>query len=147
MGLRSTVKTLWKRKWTVILVPVVTMESVGVVRLFGGWEYTSTAQMSTGITLKRELANREDRLEAGDLEIEFNILIEVIKSPAVINQVSYKLLQHDVPTSSISFRKPSERSITENVGINLLAYEDDFHEILDKKVKSRTALDAVSEGE
>ena len=145
--MRSTVKALWKRKWTLILVPVVTMVIVGVVRLFGGWEYTSTAQMSTGITLNRKLADREDRLEAGDLEIEFNNLIEVIKSPAVINQVSYKLLQHDVPTSSISFRKPSERSITENVGINLLAYEDDFHEILEKKVNTRTALDAVSEDE
>jgi len=147
MGLRSTVKALWKRKWTLVLVPVATMAIVGVVRLFGGWEYTSTAQMSTGITLNRKLADREDRLEAGDLEIEFNNLIEVIKSPAVINQVSYKLLQHDIPTSSISFRRPSERSITENVGINLLAYEDDFHEILEAKVKSRTALDAVAEEE
>lgn len=130
-----------------ITVPVVTMCAVFIVRLFGDWEYTSTAQISTGITMNRKLADREDRLAAEDLEIEFNNLIEVMKSPSVIGQVSYKLLAHDIPTSSISFRTPSAGSIADQVGINLLAYEDDFREILDKKLETRTFLNAVSEDE
>lgn len=130
-----------------VLIPLATMLVVFVIRLFGDWKYTSTAQISTGITTNRKLADREDRLTPEELDIEFNNLITLIKSPQIISQVSYLLMQHDIPTSSITFRHPSARAISDQVGINLLAYEDDFRRILDKKIETRTFLDASSEDE
>lgn len=131
-----------------VLIPLATMLLVFVVRLFGDWKYTSTAQISTGITTNRKLADREDRLTPEELDIEFNNLITLIKSPQIISQVSYLLLQHDIPTSSITYRHPSARTISDQVGINLLAYEDDFRRILDKKIETRTFLDpSASEDE
>jgi len=142
MGLKSAVKALWRRRWLLVLVPLATMLVVFAVRLFGDWKYTSTAQIATGITTNRKLANAEDRLSPEELDIEFNNLITLIKSPQIISQVSYLLMQHDIPTSAITFRHPSAREISDQVGINLLAYEDDFRRILDKKIETRTFLDA-----
>jgi succinoglycan biosynthesis transport protein ExoP len=148
MGFKSAIKALWRRKWILLLVPLATMLVVFVVRLFGDWKYTSTAQIATGITTNRKLANAEDRLSPEDLDIEFNNLITLIKSPQIIGQVSYLLMQHDIPTSSLTFRHPSARDISDQVGINLLAYEEDFRRILDKKIETRTFLDpAASEDE
>lgn len=125
-----------------VLIPLATMLVVFVVRLFGDWRYTSTAQISTGITTNRKLADREDRLSPEELDIEFNNLIALVKSPQIISQVSYLLMQHDIPTSSITFRHPSARTISDQVGINLLAYEDDFRSIIDHKIETRSFLDA-----
>jgi polysaccharide biosynthesis transport protein len=147
MGLRSIVRTLWRRKWMLVIVPLSTMLVVFVIRYFGDWQYTSTAQLSTGITANGKLADRDDRLAPDEMEIEFNNLIEVIKSSVVINQVSYRLLQHDIPTSSFSFRRPSEGKIRDELGINLLANEDLFRHILDKKLDNLSSLDAISEDE
>ncbi|MFO7257623.1 MAG: Wzz/FepE/Etk N-terminal domain-containing protein, partial [Bacteroidota bacterium] len=140
MGLKSAIKALWRRKWMLVLVPLATMLVVFVIRLFGEWKYTSTAQIATGITTNRKLA--ETSFSPEELDIEFNNLITLIKSPQIISQVSYLLMQHDIPTSSITFRHPSAREISDQVGINLLAYEDDFRRILDKKIETRTFLDA-----
>lgn len=147
MGLRSIVKALWRKKWFLVTVPLIAMTVVFVIRFFGDWQYISTAQLSTGITANRKLADKEDRLAPDEMDIEFNNLIEVIKSPVVINQVSYRLLQHDIPASSFSFRRPSEGVIRDDLGINLLANEDLFRHILDKKLENLSSLDAISEDE
>lgn len=132
---------------TLIIVPVITMSVVFIVRLFGDWQYTSTAQLSTGITANRKLADKEDRLAPDELEIEFTNLVEVIKSPSVINQVSYRLLQNDIPSSSISFRSPSRGTVRDELGISLLANEDLYRQILDRKLETLSSLDAISEDE
>src|SRR5690606_20545945 len=82
-----------------------------------------------------------------ELDIEFNNRITLIKSPQIISQVSYLLMQHDIPTSSITLRHTSARAISDQVGINRLAYDDDCSRSLDKKIETRTFLDASSEDE
>lgn len=147
MNWRGGSKILWKKRWLLILAPLAVMLVVFTIRFFGDWQYLSTAQISTGITSGNKLVDRGNRRDANEMQIEFNNLVEVIKSPVVMNQVSYRLLQHDLPTASYSFRKPSENYVKKELGVSLLANEDLFKHILDKKLDSLTTLNATSEDE
>jgi Mrp family chromosome partitioning ATPase/uncharacterized protein involved in exopolysaccharide biosynthesis len=64
-----------------------------------------------------------------------------------MNQVSYRLLRHDLPAASYSFRRPSESYVKSELGVSLLANEELFGDILDKKLNELSSLDAVSEDE
>lgn len=129
-----------------MIVPVIVMLIVFTIRFFGDWEFISTAQLSTGIT-GNKLVERSDRPGADEIQIEFNNLIEVIKSPVIMNQVSYQLLKHDLPAASYSFRRPSESYIREELGISLMANEELFRQILEVKLDSLSSLNTASDDE
>ncbi|MBL7856241.1 MAG: hypothetical protein JNM57_01025 [Cyclobacteriaceae bacterium] len=132
------IKILWRRKWYLILIPIIT----GVASYFftSGVKpvYKSVARLATGFTTNEDqIKVIEERLNLRDSEVKFNNLIQTINSESVLTLLSYRLAIHDL-TSEIPFRKGNpemnEKSILDNVGI------DSALNVLNVKLKSKELL-------
>jgi uncharacterized protein involved in exopolysaccharide biosynthesis len=80
-------------------------------------EYSSGTQLSTGFTINNytDYLN-ENTSSSRNADIQFNNLIETIKSRIVINLLSYKLLLHDIQSDQ-PFR-PNDSFEIKNVNLN-----------------------------
>lgn len=114
-----------KHKYTLIIIPIVTIIiTFFLVRNLPD-SYISQAQISTGIvdeTQQTTFLTNSDSQKANQVSQEFSNLIEIMKMKKIIDQVSYLLIIHDLTekkpfrelSSSISKLSAKERNtITE----------------------------------
>src|SRR4051812_9753398 len=116
MDLQALLQVLWRKKWILIVVPIFAMGTAFAIRYFGEWKFASTAQLATGLTVSDELLSEDRYLNPYEVQVTFNNLTEIIRSRAVIGQVSYKLMMHDLKDSTRAFRKPAGKAIRDNFG-------------------------------
>ncbi|MES2266112.1 MAG: Wzz/FepE/Etk N-terminal domain-containing protein [Bacteroidota bacterium] len=116
MELGNFFKLLWKHKNLLIIIPLVTIiASYFLVKNLAD-KYVSTAQIATGIVdQSRHLLDADPTGAAKEQSIahEFSNLIEIMKLKTLINQVSYKLILHDL-TDSVPFKPHSKLFLTMN---------------------------------
>ena len=108
MELGNFFKLLFKHKFTLIIIPIITIIiSFFLVRNLPN-VYQSESPLSTGLVDQTQqiLSNNENTQES-QINQEFSNLIEIMHLKKVFNQVSYKLIIHDL-TSSQPFRTPSK---------------------------------------
>ncbi|MBD1391859.1 exopolysaccharide transport family protein [Mucilaginibacter glaciei] len=118
MELGNFFKVLWKHKTLLIIIPLVTIiVSYFLVKNLPD-QYVSSAQIATGIVDESShLLDLDPTGMAQDQQLnhKFSNLIEIMKLKKLINQISYKLLIHDL-TDPLPFRKPSKLMSTLNDG-------------------------------
>lgn len=102
MELNTLFKVLWKKRLLLIIIPALTAGVAFGVRLLSEWKFRSNALISTGLTVSDELIDR-GRIVPFEVQLAFTNLIEQMKSPTVMSQVSYQLLNHEL-TDSAPFR-------------------------------------------
>lgn len=66
--------------------------------------FKSQSQISTGFTFSQEIKLSDNIFDLGQIDVKFNNVIENIKSPQVINLLSYQLMIRELSTTS-TFRK------------------------------------------
>jgi len=66
--------------------------------------YKSQSQISTGFTFSQEIKLSDNIFDLGQIDVKFNNVIENMKSPQVINLLSYQLMMRELSTST-PFRK------------------------------------------
>ena len=107
MDIYSIYKLLLKKKWYIIIVPLLT----GVLALFLSGlmpkQYKSSAKLSTGFTTQSSINLIDERFDFRKSVLKFNNLIETMKSEMILSMVSYDLLLHDL-NSETSFRIDSD---------------------------------------
>jgi len=101
MDLIYLIKLLLRRIKLLLIVPIICMILAYVLTINLPSEYKSEAQLSTGFTVNESVANAEE-FNIRDAGIKFINAIETMKSPIVLNLVSYKLLIHDLQ-ENVSF--------------------------------------------
>lgn len=110
MELGNFFKLLWKHKNLLVIIPLVTIiVSYFLVKNMAD-KYVSTAQIATGIVdQSRHLLDADPTGANKDQSIahEFSNLIEIMKLKTLVNQVSYKLILHDL-TDSVPFKPHSK---------------------------------------
>src|SRR6267154_1145929 len=111
MDLQALLLVLWRKKWILVIVPFVAMIAAFSIRFFGEWKFVSTAQLATGLTVADEPIANERALNPYEIQVTFNNLNEIIRSRAVIGQVSYRLIQHDLMDSSTAYRKLRNKKV------------------------------------
>lgn len=141
MDLQTLFRVLWKKRWILIIIPMISVGGAFLIRMLGEWKYRSSAQMATGITITDELIDNGKYFNPYEMQITFTNLIEQIKSRVVLTQVSYRLLLRDLDGKEMPFRKPSEKKLEELANININSYKADFEKILTEKLESQTLLD------
>jgi succinoglycan biosynthesis transport protein ExoP len=98
-------RVLFKRKWIIVGSGIL----AGLIAFFLTRKeprlYKSTSQISTGYTIKEEIAVRDENVGFFESEAKFSNVILIFKSQAVIGMLSYKLLLHDL-TGDKPFRIP-----------------------------------------
>jgi uncharacterized protein involved in exopolysaccharide biosynthesis len=100
------IKLLGKRKWLVIGVPLITLAlSFFLIRNIPD-SFESHARMSTGLVDQSEQVISKEGFQENRINIEFGNLLEMMRLEQVSNQVSYRLMIHDL-SDSVPFRKKS----------------------------------------
>lgn len=140
MDLQALLQVLWRKKWILIVVPIFAMGTAFAIRYFGEWKFASTAQLATGLTVSDELLSEKSYLNPYEVQVTFNNLTEIMRSRAVIGQVSYRLMVHDLKDSTAAFRKPNPKAIRDNFGSMDNVNETQFKSLLDHKIDSLTLL-------
>ena len=99
-------KVLLRKKWILILVPLLAAICTLAVKVQLPKYYKSTSQLSTGFTVGEQINFGEsERFSSYDAGLRFSNLIEMVNSKMVVSLVSYKLLLHDL-TEPKNFRAP-----------------------------------------
>ncbi|EMR04640.1 exopolysaccharide transport family protein [Cesiribacter andamanensis] len=96
MDLLQIFRTLKKRLWIIILVPLLT---AGIAYFFlkdAAETYKSSTQVATGFTIKDRVQLQEERVSTWEIELKFGNLIETFKSPLVVGLLSYRLILNDL---------------------------------------------------
>ena len=61
--------------------------------------FKSQSQISTGFTFSQEIKLSDNIFDLGQIDVKFNNVIENIKSPQVINLLSYQLMIRELSTT------------------------------------------------
>lgn len=140
MDLQALLQVLWRKKWILIVVPIFAMGTAFAIRYFGEWKFASTAQLATGLTVSDELLSEGKYLNPYEVQVTFNNLTEIMRSRAVIGQVSYQLMVHDLKDSTTAFRKPGDKAIRDNFGSMANIDMASFKTLLHNKIDSLSLL-------
>jgi succinoglycan biosynthesis transport protein ExoP len=93
MDLVILFRTILKKMWILILIPLFAAIVAYVLTINLKKQYLSRSQLATGFTIK-DVANQDFNIMTAD--VKFNNLIEIMLSPQVISQTGYQLLIHDL---------------------------------------------------
>ncbi len=110
MELGGYLSLLYRHRFTLIIVPILTIIITYFLVRNQPENYTSEAQVATGIVDKTQQALNDNTTTGGSpgqdqITQDFDNLIEIIHSKKMLDQVSYQLMMHDL-TSPDPFRKP-----------------------------------------
>jgi succinoglycan biosynthesis transport protein ExoP len=100
-------KLLWRKKWYLILIPLVALATSFILTRNMEPEFKSSARIATGFTVNERIALTNDGFNVRDAEIKFNNLIQNMSSEVMLSMVSYRLMLNDL--GNRPFREPSEK--------------------------------------
>lgn len=115
MELGGYFSLLYRHRFTLIIVPILTIIITYILVRNQPDNYTSESQIATGIVDKTQQALSDNSSAQGESQIaqDFDNLIEIIRSKKMLDQVSYQLMIHDL-TSSEPFRAPCKLMLQMN---------------------------------
>ena len=145
MDLILLYKALMRRKWYLIIIPMISaLVAVYLTRDFKRM-FKSYAQLSTGFTVSEQVQVTEERFNIFQADIKFNNLIETITSPRVFGLLSYRLLLHDLKEDPVPYRtiKPSQESKRIYNAIS----KEEIIDLLEGKIDSLQVIDAYNDRE
>ncbi|MRG44353.1 hypothetical protein GFS24_04470 [Chitinophaga sp. SYP-B3965] len=104
------VKALLKKKWWIILSTLLALVAAFFFTMGRAKLYVSSAQISTGFTIKDQITLRDENVNLYEADVKFENTIQTLNSPLVISLLSYSLLIHDL-TSNKPFRTLNEKEL------------------------------------
>ena len=106
MEVSKYINVLKKNKWVLIGVPFIVLLVTLVFVCSLPESYPAHVRMSTGLVDRSQQVLANDGFQEGKVNSEFSNLIEMMRLEKVYDQLSYKLILHDL-IDSVPFRKPS----------------------------------------
>lgn len=112
MDLKSFLRVIKRNKITIVIIPVVTVILTYFLVKNQADSYLSQAKIATGIVDQTQRGLGDvGGFQESKINQEFSNLVEMIRSKRMLDQVSYKLMIHDL-TSDKPYRKPSKLAET-----------------------------------
>ena len=108
MELNKFLKLLYKRKYVLVIVPLITVFiTFSLVRKLAD-TYKSHSRLSTGLVdQSQQILQTSDQTQESIILQQFSNLLEVFRLKRIFDQVSYQLMIHDL-TSDKPYRSPSK---------------------------------------
>lgn len=109
MDLSNFLKLLLRHKYTLIVIPLVTVIITYFLVRNQPDTYLSSGQIATGIVdqTQKSLNTAVGLLQDAQVSQEFSNLMAMMRSKKMLDQISYQLIIHDL-TSKTPYRKPSK---------------------------------------
>lgn len=137
-------KALWKKKWFLIIIPLIAGVTAFFLTLDSKKMYRSTAQLSTGFTTNDRFNISGEKINIYEIDIKFNNLIETFNSPMIVGLLSYNLILHDL-NESPQFRTPDDNPQNR---VNLTPIEKEkAMEVFQKKLDKFELLTSFNDNE
>ena len=115
-------RALLKRKWVLIIVPLVAVVAALLLTIDYQRLYKSNAQLATGFTINEQVKFTDERFNLYEADVKFNNVIETLKSSKVIGFLSYRLMVHDLDADKVPFRileeSDEKRELLNTVDLN-----------------------------
>ncbi len=141
MNINNLLSLLWRKKWVLIIVPIIAVVAALIFRMTGDWKFRSSSLISTGLTISDDVSAGGKYLNPYEVQVSFNNLIETVKSRTVIDQTGYALAIHDLENRTTPFRKLKPEELHE-IGIENLNNPENFLKILREKNQKLQLLDS-----
>ncbi|MEQ1587500.1 MAG: Wzz/FepE/Etk N-terminal domain-containing protein [Cyclobacteriaceae bacterium] len=107
MDILYILKVLWRKKWWLILIPVIAAGSAYLFSLKLVNQYRASTQIATGFTTNEAIRVSDERASPRDTELSFNNMLLSMNSGICTNLLSYRLILHDLDSAETSFRNKS----------------------------------------
>lgn len=109
IDVKAYLKYLLRFKWILIVVPIVSVLLTAYLVADLPQKYTSIAQISTGLTDEsKQTVNPGQNVDYFRVSQQFGNLVEMIKMKKVLNDLSLRLIIHDLNSREKSFKTWSE---------------------------------------
>lgn len=151
MSLASIFKALWRKKFILLGVPAVCVAiAYFVTEKYFPAQYRSIAQISTGFTIEDGVDEKEAASQE-EANTQFTNMIETMKSPLIVNQLSYNLIKHDLVQEYNAFRDASKGKLDDfnrDHGFEFSFSSSDISELeeqIDQKLASFELLNSNEE--
>ncbi|MBN8836448.1 MAG: lipopolysaccharide biosynthesis protein [Sphingobacteriia bacterium] len=107
MELKNYIKILLKHKYTLIGVPLIALMTTYFLTRKSSETYNSKARMATGLVdqSQQKIIDNQTEPQESQINLQFSNLIQMLQLKKVMDQVSYKLILHDLKDTP--FHKPS----------------------------------------
>lgn len=91
------INALLRKKWVIIICALAGIAAGFLLTLTKKKLYLSTAQYSTGFTMKQQVRlSNDDAFSIFEVDMRFRNVLETFKSPVVICMLSYDMMLHDL---------------------------------------------------
>jgi len=141
MELSKFLKLLYKRKYLLVIIPMITVIiTFFLVRKLSD-TYKSASRLSTGIVDQSTqiLSNSDLSSQESKIAQQFSNLIEVFRLKRIFDQISYQLILHDL-TNKKPYRTPSK--LIKQIGPNARAHAID---VFSKRLITKEPLSLFDE--
>jgi polysaccharide biosynthesis transport protein len=105
MDLLLLAKVLWRKKWILILIPVLAAIAAYILTMDQIDYYRSIARISTGFTMNDQVQITDEKFNMRDADVKFSNLLQTMNEAIPANLVAYRLILHDLETPD-PFRHP-----------------------------------------
>lgn len=116
MDLIYFLQVLLKRKWLILSIVSIAIVTTFLITYKAPKVYKAHARIATGIFEKENLIFSGKGIRSPqryELEAKFNNMVEILRSPRVLDLVSYRLMLHDLQEET-SFRPNRFRQLVES---------------------------------
>ncbi|GAB4416521.1 MAG: hypothetical protein OHK0039_25950 [Bacteroidia bacterium] len=99
MDLINFIRVLWRRKWLILAITSIAVVTTFLIARQAPKVYKASAQLSTGITEGSGpvfSATQATTLQKYEIEARFKNMEEMVRSPQVLELVSYRLMLNDL---------------------------------------------------
>lgn len=110
MDILYILKVLWRRKWLLIVIPLISAIGAYFFSLTLVNQYRATTQIATGFTTNEAIRVTDERSSPRDTEMSFNNMLTSMNSGICSNLISYRLILHDLDSSETAFRTRLQNS-------------------------------------
>jgi polysaccharide biosynthesis transport protein len=96
MDLLVLAKVLWRKKWILILIPILAAVAAYLFTIDQIDYYRSIARISTGFTMVDQVQITDEKFNLRDADVKFSNLLQTMNEAIPANLVAYRLILHDL---------------------------------------------------
>lgn len=105
MDLLLLAKVLWRKKWILIVIPLLAAGAAFFFTMDTVEKYRAFSQIATGFTQNEQVSITDEKFNPRDADVKFSNLLNTMNSAVPVNLVIYRLMLHDLESEE-PFRNP-----------------------------------------
>ena len=108
-------KVLWRKKWIIIIIPIVSLIAAFLFTRNLKPQYRANSQIATGFTTNEGVNVTDEKFNLRGVDVKFSNLLATMKSGTIFNMVSYKLMVNKLDSAASGKGKIAKQYTPEEI--------------------------------